>query len=233
MERLFWRSRSPSRYSTVLADGGHVGLAKHRGAWGALGASPLRFWGPLLTWGVLGTVFFHRFVQYKNHTGRETCAKFSVSGDLANLRQTFGTQCGGASTHSRPAACPFDCPHEPATAWDVRPVIGSGCPPIGSPPSSVVLVLRPPFPFNSLYPPAPRCGAAWKRPGNGATPTRCPASPTCPYVDLGAGRRPAGGYLSSRASYMTPPRSLLFCCAAAPSPEICPQTACEALNHAH
>ena len=68
----------------MLADGGHVGLAKHRGAWGALGAPPLRFWGPLLTWGVLGTVFFLCFVQYKNLTGtaRATCTPW-----LRGLRQ--------------------------------------------------------------------------------------------------------------------------------------------------
>ena len=78
-----------------------------------------------------------------------------------------------------------------------------GCPSrdrVGLPPHRKPTIIghsrrEPPFPFNSLYPPAPRCGAAWKRPGNRATPTRCPASPTFPYVDLGAGRRPAGGYL--------------------------------------
>ena len=62
----------------MLADGGHVGLAKHRGAWGALGASPLRFWGPLLTWGVLGTVFFLCFVQYKNLTGTTFKARLNT-----------------------------------------------------------------------------------------------------------------------------------------------------------
>ena len=86
-----------------------------------------------------------------------------LGGDLANLRQTSGTQCDGASAHSRPAACPFDCPHEPATAWDVRHVIGSGCPPIGSPPSSVILVVSRRFPSTACTRPphavAPRGSA--------------------------------------------------------------------------
>ena len=44
-KRELKRSRSGSRYSAVLANGCHAGLAKHRGAQGTLGAPPLRFWG--------------------------------------------------------------------------------------------------------------------------------------------------------------------------------------------